>query len=120
MADVAEELKVVSLKFLSSSTKKRSEWGVNNMETLGHHTNALPKTGNNSGRAGIHAQPHPEHIHSLNAEESSLRSRRPSMLFGLLAPKPIPNSDVLQVLDDAISKKQREPLLPPHLRHELI
>jgi serine/threonine protein kinase len=120
MADVAEELKMVSLKFLSSSTKKRSDWGVNNMETLRHHTNALPKTANNSERAGVHAQPHPEHFHRLNAEESSLRSHRPSMLFGLLAPKPIGNRDMLQVLDDAISKKQREPLLPPHLRHENI
>ena len=116
MADVAEELKMISLR-VPLFMKQGSEWGAKNMTTFKHYSNELPRIGNN-GKTNIRA-PRPQHSHP-NIEESSLRSQRPSMLFGVIAPKPILNRDLLQVIDDAIAKKQREPLLPPYLKHEFI
>ncbi|MCO5604118.1 hypothetical protein L7F22_067497 [Adiantum nelumboides] len=107
MTDVAEELKMLSLKvpvFEQKSCRKELDWfSISSIR---------PKVAN--GPLDTAEKGHTGFVETR--QESGFRCKRPSMMFGMIAPQNFPSRSFLGVLEDAIDRKQREPHLPPHLK----
>lgn len=121
MAEVAEELKMLSLKapLVAQQGSERGMKRSNMANTAVVHpkdVKGLSSMVEKDHQALVRAGTSSHHCHAKPAPTS--RCDRPSVLFGLMAPKIIPPQSYLGVLEDVIAKRQREPLLPPHLRHE--
>ncbi|KAH7288172.1 hypothetical protein KP509_31G015500 [Ceratopteris richardii] len=111
MAEIAEELKVLSLRVpvLQQKNRKRQlHWS--NMPSLKAMEKAL-------GTYTERPYPCPKDRVSPK-HEATFRCERPSMIFGVMSPRDPPQKYFLNVLEDALARHQREPHLPPHLRHD--